>query len=357
MKKHKQQLITRTDLKKNKKRRKRRKLLLVCLVPILLLLTATGVYAYNIWNKAQQALDNAYQDDGRDRSELREEEVNPIDNHVSVLFIGVDASDKRANEDNALSDALVLATLNRDDHSVKLLSIPRDSYVYIPEVGYEDKINHAHARGGPLATIGAVEGFLDIPVDYWVRLNFHAFVDVVDALGGITVDVPYEFTEQDSSDRQGAIHLYPGIQNIDGEEALALARTRKKDNDIYRGMRQQEIMQAILAKAASFGSISRLDNVIEAVGDNMATNLSFNEIISFLSYAISGNLDVESLTLSGDDLWLNNGTNRVYYYQLDEENLIEIQNTLKAHLGVIDEPIANEYLNTENEETLTHLDY
>src|SRR5699024_7653135 len=119
-------------------------------------------------------------------------------------------------------------------------SIPRDSYVYIPEVGYEDKINHAHAFGGHRATIDAVENLLDIPVDYWVKLNFNAFVDVIDAIDGIDVEVPYEFTESNSDDKRDSIHLFPGKQLVDGEEALALARTRKLDNDIERGKRQLE---------------------------------------------------------------------------------------------------------------------
>src|SRR5699024_5353757 len=126
-----------------------------------------------------------------------------------------------------------------------------DSYVYIPEVGYNTKINHAHAYGGPRATSKAVEELLAIPIDYYVRINFEAFMDVVDALDGITVDVPYEFREQDSQDRANKIHLNPGVQKLDGEEALALARTRKLDNDIERGKRQQEIVKALIDRAVS----------------------------------------------------------------------------------------------------------
>src|SRR5699024_7601359 len=118
---------------------------------------------------------------------------------------------------NGLSDALILATLNKDEKSVKLLSIPRDSYVEVP--GYnKTKINHAHSHGGPQLTIETVENLFDIPVDYFVKINFEAFIDVVDALNGITVDVPYELKEQNSKDKAGAIHLQPGEQLLDGEE-------------------------------------------------------------------------------------------------------------------------------------------
>ncbi|MFP3422776.1 LCP family protein, partial [Bacillus sp. SIMBA_161] len=83
--------------------------------------------------------------------------------------------------DNIRSDALVLATLNNEDKSVKLVSIPRDTYTFIPDSGYEDKITHAYALNGPRSTIESVEGLLDVPVDYYMTMNFDAFVDVVDA--------------------------------------------------------------------------------------------------------------------------------------------------------------------------------
>src|SRR5699024_2585810 len=140
---------------------------------------------------------------------------------------------------------------------------------YIPEVGYETKINHAHAFGQEQAVIDTIEGLLEIPIDYWVRVNFDSFIDVVDALDGVTVDVPYEFTEQDSKDRANAIHLYPGVQELDGEQALALARTRKLDNDIERGKRQQEVLKAIIDRTISLKSIMKLEDVVEAVGANL----------------------------------------------------------------------------------------
>src|SRR6185437_5621524 len=97
----------------------------------------------------------------RPKSEIREAKVEPKNDNVSILFIGVDDSDARHQGDrNSRSDALLVATLNLENKSVKLVSIPRDSYVYIPKVGYRDKINHAHAFGGTQATIETVEGLL-----------------------------------------------------------------------------------------------------------------------------------------------------------------------------------------------------
>ncbi|PAV31290.1 transcriptional regulator [Virgibacillus profundi] len=322
------QKTTQTRMVRRKKKRKLRKRAYFLLVFFLIAFLSVISYATYLYIKADSVFSDSYKDDGREKSELREQAVDPAEDHVSVLIIGVDESEKRDNEGSARSDTLMLATMNVEDKSVNLVSIPRDSLVYIPEVGYETKINHAHAYGGPKASVETVENLLDIPVDYYVKVNFDAFIDVVDAVNGITVDVPYELSEQDSSDTKGAIHLLPGEQELNGEEALALARTRKFDNDIERGKRQQDIIKAVLKKSISLGSVLKYDNIIEAVGDNMTTNMTFDEMKSFISYGTKGNLEINTLTLEGHD-YQPEGT---YYWQLDEASLAETKQTLKEHL-------------------------
>lgn len=233
----------------------------------------------------------------------------------------------------------MLATFNKDEKSVNLLSIPRDSLVYIPEVGYEDKINHAHYFGGTTGAIETVENLLDIPVDYYVKVNFHAFVDVVDALGGISVDVPYEFKESDSMDKRDSIHLMPGVQDVGGEEALALARTRKLDNDIERGKRQQEIMKAVINKATSLNSILNYDDLLEAVGDNMTTNMTFSDMKTFITYGTKGkNIEINTLSLEGYDYQPANK----YYWALDQPSLEETKALLQDHLEINSSVVNNQ---------------
>lgn len=321
----------RTRIVKRKSKKKKRIFFTLSIVIIAFL--AVFGYGTYLYLKADSVLSDAYEEDGRDKSDLRDKMVDPKFDNVSILIMGVDSSDKRENEATARTDTLMLATLNKDDKSVKLLSIPRDSYVYIPEVGYETKINHAHAYGGHRATIETVENLLGIPVDYYVKVNFEAFIDVVDAVNGITVDVPYEFSEQNSKDKADAIHLYPGVQRLDGEEALALARTRKLDNDIERGKRQQEIIKAIVDRTVSLDSILKYDDIIEAVGGNMATNMTFSEMKSFITYGTNGtNLDFETLTLEGQDYKPSN----TYYWQIDEIALGETKDKLRRHLELED---------------------
>ncbi|GMB09148.1 LCP family protein [Thermolongibacillus altinsuensis] len=314
-----------------RKKRKRRRALFFILLPLLAIIIGGATYASFLLNKAQSVIQNSFEEiEGREKPRIKE--VDPNSDNISVLFIGVDDSDVRQKRSMGAvrSDALVLATFNAKEKSVKLLSIPRDSYVYIPVEKKYDKITHAHAYGGVKATVETVEELLDIPVDYYVKMNFEAFVDVVDELGGIEYDVPYELYEMDSKDRRDAIHLKPGLQTLNGEEALALARTRKYDSDIERGKRQQELIKAIFKKATTIHSLTKYDDILEAVGKNMTTNLTFDEIMGFLAYVTKGKTNIETLHLEGQDTTISG----VYYYQLDEANVDEIKQTLKDHLDV-----------------------
>src|SRR5699024_7227518 len=140
---------TRTNIVK-KRRLKKRVFILLFIFILLLGALAYGAYLYF---EAQSAFTGSFENDGREKSSLREEAVNTKLDNVSVLIIGVDSSEEREQEVPGRTDAMIFATLNKDSKSVKLVSIPRDSLVYIPEVGYETKINHAHAHGGTTAAI------------------------------------------------------------------------------------------------------------------------------------------------------------------------------------------------------------
>lgn len=323
--------MNRKTYRKNKSSKKRTavKILITLAVSLLICGSAFGIY---LIKKAENAADKAYETAGdREKSELREEPVEPLHDDISILFIGVDDSEARNQDDhNIRSDALVLATLNNEEKSVKLVSIPRDTYTYIPDAGKKDKITHAYALEGPSSTIESVEEMLEVPVDYYIRMDFQAFIEVVDALGGIEAEVPYDLKEKDENDIHDAIVLEEGLQELDGREALALARTRHYDNDIERGKRQQMLLESILDKALSASSLTKYGSVIDAVGDNMKTNLTFKEMQSFFEYAKGGKPDVETLTLDGyDDM-----STGVYYWQINEESLYEIQDILQSHLGL-----------------------
>jgi polyisoprenyl-teichoic acid--peptidoglycan teichoic acid transferase len=334
MKRRKSMSKNRRELRnKQGKKNRRKRLIAWVLIPALIIVLGATTYGAFLYNKAQSVINKSYQPINRDTDRNK---FGPVADNTSILFIGVDDSQTRKFNDSARSDALMLATFNKKDKSIKLLSIPRDSYVHIPEKDIYTKITHAHAYGGVKLTLDTVEELLDIPIDYYVKMNFNAFIDVVNALDGIKVDVPYTFSEQDSHDNAKAITLEKGLQTLSGEQALALARTRKMDNDIMRGQRQQEIFKAILLKGASIKSVGNYSDVIEAIGKNMTTDLTFNQMKSFIHYVTAGNdLKTESLTLKGSDSRING----IYYYQLDQTALEETKSILKNQLGLTNEDV------------------
>lgn len=334
-----------------KRRRKSKgsvkKLFLSVGIVLLFLAAIGGGYAFYLYKSTSDMVSGSYEKTGRDneQSDLREKPVDPVEDNVSILFIGVDDSEYRDQEDTR-SDALLLATFNQEQNNVKLLSIPRDSYVYIPEAGYNTKINHAHAFGGAKSSIETVEEYFQIPVDYYVRMDFNAFVDVVDAIGGINYEVPYEFKESDSNDKKDSIHLQEGYQHLNGEQALALARTRKHDSDVERGKRQQELLMTIAKKSTSAESVLKLDDVIVAVGDNMSTNLTFPEMRGFLSYGLDENVEMETVNLDGEGGY---GESGAWYYYVSEESRQEVSSTLQNHLDIEKANDSTDYASHEEE--------
>ncbi|PFS15714.1 LytR family transcriptional regulator [Bacillus cereus] len=337
---------TRNKPKKSKKKIK------IIISAILFFLIVGGGYTWFLANKASSAIRNAAHDLARgDKSDLRDKAVKPITNNVSVLIMGVDESDVRGKEygEAIRTDALLLATFNKDSKTVKLLSIPRDTYTYIPVEKKKDKITHAHAfgsakngkDGGPQASIDAVEKLMNVPVDYFVKFNFKSFIKIVDDLGGIEVDVPVEFTEQDSNDNAEAIHLQKGVQKLNGEEALALARTRHIDSDAMRGQRQQLVIEAILKKLTSVGSVTKVGNIIDDINGQFVTNLTFDDMLSFYKYGADSS--IEKLQIEGEDCYMAKGDDtcsksagggRTYYYNPDKKELANVTNELRSHLGL-----------------------
>ena len=144
-----------------------------------ILIAGLFIYIGYLYDKTEKTVESTFESIGRENNQslLRKEIVNPIDDHVSLLLIGIDHSGSRQNHEASRSDTLLFATFNKDENTVKLLTIPRDTYVYLPEINGYTKINHAHAYGGPKTTVQTVEQFLNVPVDYYVRVDFVADYD------------------------------------------------------------------------------------------------------------------------------------------------------------------------------------
>ena len=210
-----------------------------------------------------------------------------------------------------------------------MLSIPRDTISYIPKVGFYDKITHAHAYGGPTASMDSVEATLNVPVDYYVRINMEAFVDAVNELGGIYYKVPYEINEPNTNDT-GKIKVKKGYQKLNGDQALAVARTRHHDSDLKRGQRQMDLLKILFAKAQKLDSFDKLDDVIQIVGDNSKHNFSSKEVKALATKYLQNDIDIKSKQLKGEDDYLDG----IYYYNPSLKSIMSTSNLLRKDLGL-----------------------
>ena len=193
-------------------------------------------------------------------------------------------------------------------------------------------------------TIATVENLLDIPIDYYATINFDGIEDLVDAVGGVEIDVLIPI----SGKTTGNVELEPGVQVLNGKEALAYARMRKQDpaGDIGRAGRQQQVIEAIIHEATTINSFTKLNRIMNAVGENIRTNMSLSEASQLQPYAKSLK-SFNRETLEGTDLTLNG----VYYYEIDPADLRDAQALLQTELGM---PVtADEPSNDETDDSMT----
>ncbi|WP_413508744.1 LCP family protein [Carnobacterium maltaromaticum] len=314
----------------------RNKIILMILIPIMIIILAGVTYGAKLYAEAKKTVDDSYYELDRDKastSKGNEIKVNPIEDTISVLVMGID-DDSARQLGSARTDALIYLTINPKEHKINMVSIPRDSYTTIVSKKYngKDKINSAYTYGEEQATIETVENLLNVPINYYVTFNFDSFLEIVNALDGIEVDVPVSFTDTNTLGT-GEVHLEKGKQLLNGEEALALARTRHIDNDIKRGERQQLILQAIVDKAMNVGSINKYSDVIKAAGKNMRTNLKFNEMLSIAQTGLDGRYTFNSYVFDWTDFELEDAS----MVELYQDSVDFISHRFRVSLG-LDEP-------------------
>ncbi|MCY8931685.1 LytR family transcriptional regulator [Bacillus atrophaeus] len=300
------------------RRKKKKKVLLIVLMIIGLFVLATGGYAYYLWNKAASTVASIQED--LKKSDKRDKDIDiSKKDPISVLIMGVD---ERKN-DKGRADTLIYMTVNPKTKTTEMVSIPRDTYTKIVGKGSMDKINHSYAYGGTQMAADTVEELLDVPVDYFVKVNMESFKDTVDKLGGITVNSTFAFSYDGHSFGTGNI-------NLNGEEALAYTRMRKEDpkGDFGRQQRQRQVIEGIISKGANISSITKFGDMFKVVEDNMKTNMSFDDMWTIMTDYKKARNKVIQHELKGSGTRINN----IYYYQLDETSLASVKKELKESL-------------------------
>ena len=227
------------------------------------------------------------------------------DGRVNILLLGIGG---QGHEGPNLSDTIMIMSLDLKTKSVALLSIPRDLYVLIPGYG-SAKINAAYSYGesekypggGPALAKATISQLLDLPIHYYVVLDFAGFRDAVNAIGGVDINVdkvindPY-YPSDSENGKYTPFYITAGLHHMDGALALKYARSRETSSDFDRAMRQQKVLVALKQKALSGSTLInplKIGGLIDALGNHVRTDLQLNEIKKL--FEISKDIDTTKI--------------------------------------------------------------
>ena len=206
----------------------------------------------------------------------------PPEGTVNILILG---SDWRPSA-GFRTDVMMLAMVNPSKGTVSVVSFPRDLWVYLPGWGMQ-RINTAQAFGGFQLTQATFEYNFGVRPDYYIMTNFQGFTQIVDSLGGITVQASINLTDRCDlpMGKDGWCSVGPGTYQMDGETALWYVRSRKSTSDFDRTRRAQEVMQGLFSKMMSLNAIGRIPELYRLYQNNVETNMGLDTIISIAPLA------------------------------------------------------------------------
>ena len=238
----------------------------------------------------------------------------------NVLLLGIDSRTERGLEAEITAksyrtDTMILATLDIKNKKAKLISIPRDTKVKVK--GNYNKINAAFVYGGIELAKETVENFAGVRIDRTMVVDFQSLVKFVDLLGGIEIDVPirmYRPTEE--------IDLQPGLQVLNGHDALAYSRYRgTPGGDIDRAARQQEVIQALMKEIISVKGVSMIPSLYKTMEENMVTDIPLKELMTLgkLAPQILNN-GLETMVVPGRNALIEG----IWFWEADKDALIEM---------------------------------
>lgn len=260
---------------------------------------------------------------------------------TNILLIGTDT--RVAGSNDARSDAMIVVSINPYKRKLVMTSIMRDSYVNIPGYG-QNRINEAYSRGGPALLIQTIEENYKLGIDYYAQVDFFSFVDVIDAFGGVTINVEQpevqwingyiaEYNQVSGiADRDGFVdeQFSGGEITLTGKQALGYARIRKIGNDFARTQRQRTVMNALLEKVKK-ANVVTIYKAVESILPDISTNISDSKMCSLLMQSILYlNFDMVQARVPADGTWSNAimGTNQEVLAVDFEANKTYLQSTI-----------------------------
>ncbi len=235
----------------------------------------------------------------------------PGQDRVTVLCMGID--DNWTDKDqvytkNARTDTLFLLSLDLNNHKAAMLSIPRDTYAHIAGTHWNFKVNAAYETGGPQRAIDTIDELLGVRADHYLVLNIDSTKKMVDALGGVDVDVEHPM---DYDDDWGHLHIHlrPGFQHLNGDQAVGFARFRHarkgltaEDGDLRRSYRQHVLLRGMIDRGKNFANVLQANQLMDVAMSTIRTDLSRTQLLdlAFIFKGV-GQGDIRTATLPGED--------------------------------------------------------
>jgi len=309
-----------------------RRILTIVAIVLSLIIVLTTLYGFSLYNKYQETLKKISIID--ETEELpKDNEDSPVKSEEPFILLIYGISARMDSNEIGHSDTMMLALVDPQEVSVQLISIPRDSYVEIPGYGM-NKINVAYPYGGSKLMIETLESWLSIDISGYVSINFKGFIDLIDLFEGIELEVNRVMRYDDPIDGT-SIKLSPGLQVLDGKNALDFVRFRhsndgRHDSDYDRMERQQQALKALANKLTFMKSLPKLFNIMDILSDNVKTSLSpkrTEELIKTFRNIKPQNIETDSIRGGGhkiDDVW---------YELIPDDELIRIKELLEEFLN------------------------
>lgn len=292
---------------------------------VIIVLIGGGYEYHKIHSAAQDIFSNG---NGKISRKLQKGEP------VSVLAMGTDVGALNRGNSGGNTDSLELFTINPKTKKITMTSIPRDTLVRVntKEGPTYVKINAAYSIGGPKQTVKQVSELLDVPIDYYAVINMGVLEKVVNTVGGVEVDNPFAFTYEGH-------HFKKGRQHLNGSNALKYSRMRYDDpnNDYGRQKRQQQILESVIQKFKTSGSINTANKILDAVKDGVKTNIPTDDIATLYGNYHAAMDNVTTYHFKGQDATIDG----VSFQIASPKEINRISKLVRKQLGLKTKKVVN----------------
>ncbi|MED5099760.1 LCP family protein [Niallia circulans] len=313
-------------MEKRVRKKRKKKLWIIVWSIIGILIIGAGSYIYYLFHSVEQAANEMYEPLAEDSNSAKKEREEKLSHQkpISILLMGID----QRKGDVGRSDTLIVMTLNPKNDKMQMVSIPRDTKTEIIGDGRVTKINAAYAYGGVKMAKDTVENFTGVKMDYYIQVNMEALSDLVDAIGGITVQNDLDWIDEGYYKK--GYHYEKGTLTLNGPQTLGFVRMRHLDpnGDFGRNERQRKVISAIIDKATGISTVTHFNEILDALGANVKTNITFDQMMTIQKNYRSVRKSVEQYEVTGQ------GTppGQTYYLNVPDEEKAKVHDMLTENL-------------------------